>query len=1122
MGRPTPMLNRAAVTTAATPERDPIRWNRALSKAFDVTAEQFPAASAEEALVSKYLGVEIKFLERRKTSVMAVRMGAFLSAVDNELRSWLVDDTRNLDWQGRETTPLYETIQLNSTKSQDFLVDGMRFLQREDSTGREMATFRVQPRWWGLEVTVYGLRATGTAHHLLGRVQADAKTINFLKGEAFSLSGEFLPKTGETFSDLFLDPSNAAAVERVVTLINTRGKALENRGVLLMGPPGTGKTLSARIVRNEAQATFIWVSSRDFHYSGSFGGFTEAFDLARECAPSVIVFEDVDNWLYDTTVDLLKSEMDGVAVRSGVVTMMTTNFPELLPAALIDRPGRFHDVLRFGLPDAGARKQMLQKWLPGLADTDLTKAVTATAGYSGAHVRELVRFATIIAEQDGLSLAKALAAALVKLAEQRELISDTQRQGSRYRMPAALAGKTAVRLERAKDFSEKADTLDRMYRAHADLHIKTVSESGRKFTGMATTPTPDRVGDVIDPLGVDFSNPMPLLLFHNGTMPVGEVVLGRPTADGIPFTASIPDVTEPGIVKDLTDQAAHLVKYKLTKAVSIGFRSFMDAMERIPDTGGWKFIKSEVMELSLVAIPANPDALIHAVKSLDGSRAVPGKAVPVVALNTPGVAGTPVVRLLPSRQEQAMKTIAEQITAFKSTRDQKFTELNALITKSGEAGQTPDANDAESCDTLEAEIAQLDKHITRLEAVEKLNKAKATPVVGTDPLAAHASRNGGGPAPVIHVRSTEEPGIGFTRAVICKALAAFHGGSALDFAKARYPDNDRVQTYLKASIPAGTTDGVTWAGPLVDPTNLASEFIEYLRPKTIIGKFGTGNIPSLSRVPFNVRITGQTSGGDAYWVGQGAPKPLTKFDFNAITLGIAKVAAISVITEELARLSTPSAETRVRDGLAKAVIARIDIDFIDPAQAAVAGVNPASITNGVTPLSPSGTTADAARADIAKLIKEFLDEDMDPATLVLIMPTSLALALSVQVNSLGQREFPDLSMQGGTFLGVPVITSQYAANRSGAGNLVIAVNAGDIFLADDGQVTVDASREASLQMLDNPTNSSATATATTMVSMFQTNSIALRAERFINWAKARATAVAYMDDVNWGSIGSPS
>jgi hypothetical protein len=138
------------------------------------------------------------------------------------------------------------------------------------------------------------------------------------------------------------------------------------------------------------------------------------------------------------------------------------------------------------------------------------------------------------------------------------------------------------------------------------------------------------------------------------------------------------------------------------------------------------------------------------------------------------------------------------------------------------------------------------------------------------------------------------------------------------------------------------------------------------------------------------------------------------------------------------------------------------------------------------------------------------------------MPNSLALALSLMVNSLGQASFPGLSAQGGTLLGIPVVASQYAANASGAGNLVIAINAPDIFLADDGQVTLDASREASIEMSDAPANRSDTAVGASLVSMYQTNSIAVRAERYINWAKVRSTAVVYMDDVNWGSVGSPS
>ena len=112
--------------------------------------------------------------------------------------------------------------------------------------------------------------------------------------------------------------------------------------------------------------------------------------------------------------------------------------------------------------------------------------------------------------------------------------------------------------------------------------------------------------------------------------------------------------------------------------------------------------------------------------------------------------------------------------------------------------------------------------------------------------------------------------------------------------------------------------------------------------------------------------------------------------------------------------------------------------------------------------------------------------------------------------------FPGISMNGGTFFGLPVITSQSAvmvgSPVSGEGNMIILLNAPEIVLADDGEVTIDASAEASIEMLDNPTNNAAAGTPTTMVSMFQTNAVALRATRFINWAKKRSTAVQYIKD----------
>jgi HK97 family phage major capsid protein/HK97 family phage prohead protease len=652
-------------------------------------------------------------------------------------------------------------------------------------------------------------------------------------------------------------------------------------------------------------------------------------------------------------------------------------------------------------------------------------------------------------------------------------------------------------------------------RAYSLLNVKAVDTERRVFTGMATTPTPDRVDDVMEPKGARFKNPLTLLLFHDSKQPVGTVKFGRPSDEGIPFEASIPDVKEPGRLKDRVDEAWHSVKYGVIRGVSIGFKAMTDGYE-VLKSGGLRFTDYEVLELSLVPIPANAEATITTIKSIDAEHLAATGTEGAPVSTTPGASGSRVVKT--HSKAPMKKTISEQIKDFEATRETKQARMTEIMDAAGKTGETLSAEAAEEYDGLEADVTSINTHLTRLARLEETQKAAAVPVRGATPAAAAEARGGR----VITVTDNLPPGIEFARLAICKALQASTGVSPLSIAEERYPDNPRIHQVLKAAINAGTTTHSTWAGSLVYANNMASEFVEFLRPQTIIGKFGTGVIPSLRRVPFNIRYNTQTSGGVGYWVGEGNSKPVTKYDFSAATLTWTKVAAISVITEELARFSSPSAEQLVRDGLAETLIERLDRDFVDPGLAAVNGVNPASITNGVSAQTSAGTSADNARTDLAALFATFVEANVNPASMVLIMPNTLALALSFMVNDLGNPEFPGLTMSGGTIKGVPVITSQYATDySSGGGNLVILLNANDIFLADEGQVTVDASREASLQMLDNPTGSSSSATAVSVVSMFQTNSIALRAERFIHWKKRRTSAVAYMDDVNWGSVGSP-
>jgi hypothetical protein len=120
--------------------------------------------------------------------------------------------------------------------------------------------------------------------------------------------------------------------------------------------------------------------------------------------------------------------------------------------------------------------------------------------------------------------------------------------------------------------------------------------------------------------------------------------------------------------------------------------------------------------------------------------------------------------------------------------------------------------------------------------------------------------------------------------------------------------------------------------------------------------------------------------------------------------------------------------------------------------------------------------------------------------------------LAFMRDALGNPAFPGVTPTGGTLDGVPLRVSQYLANNGGSGGApFILVDEAEIYLADDGAVTLDASQEASLVMDSAPTGSSTTPTAAQVVSMFQTNSIAFRCERFIWWGARRSGAIQWID-----------
>jgi len=471
-----------------------------------------------------------------------------------------------------------------------------------------------------------------------------------------------------------------------------------------------------------------------------------------------------------------------------------------------------------------------------------------------------------------------------------------------------------------------------------------------------------------------------------------------------------------------------------------------------------------------------------------------------------------------------VKTLAEHIASLEATRAEKTARMKDIHKASVEGARTMDEAESKEFEDLKGEIKAIDTDLARTKDLEAIDKATAAPV---DDKSKNTVVKG-----VEHVGTSDlrlreveklEPGIAMARYAMCLMAAKGDHSKAFRLAERHYPRTESIVKTLKAqaegadlaemikiktAIPAGTTTDSTWAQPLAYANLFSGDFIAYLRPRTLIGQ------ANFRPIPFNVKINGQTSGGTANWVGQGKAKPVTKFDFNQTTVPFSKVAAIAVLSRELARFSDPAAETLVRDSLADCVIAKIDGDLFDPDAAAVANVSPAGLLNGVNPVSgppKSGVDEDDIRCALLNLWVPWDSTFMGARPAYYTTP-AVARYLAFLRNAFGQPAFPGVTVNGGTLEGVPLRTSQYIANNGGSGGApFILVDEAEIYLADDGSVTLDASEEASLEMSDAPAHNSSTPTAAQLVSMWQTNSTAFRAERFIWWGPRRSGAIQWID-----------
>lgn len=439
-------------------------------------------------------------------------------------------------------------------------------------------------------------------------------------------------------------------------------------------------------------------------------------------------------------------------------------------------------------------------------------------------------------------------------------------------------------------------------------------------------------------------------------------------------------------------------------------------------------------------------------------------------------------------------TIAEKIKQLQARLQQAEAARNGLVAKSVEADRSLTDDEVKQYNDFSEELDKGAKELARLQTVEKSLAAQAVAVPRQEGEIKVTDKS------AVTVTTNAPKGSAFTRTAMVLAKSNGNLAVAKMLAEEHYKDDAVVNGIVKAAVSAGSTQVAEWAGNLIYPETYAGDFIELLYPQTILGRL------SLRKVPFNVRIAGQTGGTTVGWVGEAKPAPVTSAKFNAIFLTWAKVYAIAAFSDELIRFSNPAAEALVQADLLKATAQGLDLTFISN-RAAVENVSPAGMLYGVAGVKASGSEALHLIADIQTLTAPAIAANLDLSRAVLVMSPARAQAIGAMRNALGAKYFPDISKAGGTLENYPVLTSNNCP-----GDQILFLIPDEVYLSEDAGPQIDITREASIIMDSDPEKAT-----TAPVSMFQNNMVAVRIGQFINWQKRRNLAANVITGATYGS-----
>jgi HK97 family phage prohead protease len=575
----------------------------------------------------------------------------------------------------------------------------------------------------------------------------------------------------------------------------------------------------------------------------------------------------------------------------------------------------------------------------------------------------------------------------------------------------------------------------------AETTFKTHAAEVRGMAFVLSDESVDRMGDVISASGWDLANfnKNPIALFgHQSSFPIGKWSDVRVDGNALKGTLVLaPEGTSARI-----DEIRRLIEADILRAVSVGF-SVIERAPRKDANGGYAgehFLRQELLETSLVSIPANANALAVA-KQLGISRdtldlvfAEPG------ADRTRSQETSRSIRqacLTPSNRKSDTMSLSQRIVdqqayvvSMQDKLDEHLKDIDDANVSDAQLATTNDLNakiergEASLASLMDAEKRRAMRHGEDAEHVDEHPQQRPpsralVPVQEAD--GPSARQLFGLPAP-----KKIEPRECVVRGAVCLAFAHRYRKSVHEARSLIYPKDAATKAYLEyvektASAPAMTT--VTgWAAELAQ--TIYADFMSPLMPNSVFPRlsgyglslsFGRGGrivIPTRNRTP---TIAGS-------FVGEGQPIPVRQGQFLAQTLVPKKMAVITVWTREIDEHSIPAIEGLLQQAIQEDTAVSLDSVLLDTNPATA--VRPAGLFNGITPITAAtggGFTALVAdlKAITANILALTLGHIRSP---VFLMNPAQVNSIKLTVNALGVFPFQE-EIMAGTLLGLPVIPS---------------------------------------------------------------------------------------------------